>query len=160
MTRPIQLRHILWTLVAAHIAFTVMIVAFSDPAIAALLAGARLSVGLGVIVAYAPVILEAPRHRPLTTGVVLSLGILLGWISHAILGGYTLLIQAGITQPNVVLLAWASLLADFSGMMHLAAAKAIDGTIPLRGWLRAGLWTASGMAFALCLVALYAMSSA
>ena len=152
MTKDITMRHLVGLLAAMLAAVALAIWRFDDGQVAAALAGARLSIGIGVLVAYAPVMLSLRLSSPVSTGVVLSVGIMAGWLAHIIFAGYTLGRQMDLFPANPAAVAVASTFADFAGILHLAAARAIEGRIPLRGWVTAGVAAALGAAISVTVI--------
>jgi hypothetical protein len=108
------------------------------------------SVSIGIIVGYAPGVWDA-MHRPLhqiRAGDALQIGIVVGWLATAIAfsvlwywrltGKETSAIDSGIA-------AFSRWMLTTAGFMHLAASGAIDGMVPLRSYIRAGVYTGIGV---------------
>ena len=119
---------------------------FDDAQVAALMAGGRVSLGVGVTVAYFPIVARFRLWSVLRVGEVLSLGIFVAWAAQILFGLLTLYAQMGYGQLPSWVIAVTSLVSIFSGVLHLAAARAVDGRIPLISWMRAGSWAAVGTA--------------
>ena len=144
----LRVHHLVVALAALLAAVSVALTLFPDEHVAVAMAGARLSIGVGVLVAYAPVLRGINGVAPLSTGFILSIGIIVGRTSQILFAAYTLGIQLDFWKSVPAAVALASSLADFSGILHLAAARAIEGRIPLRGWVAAGVFSALGAATA------------
>jgi hypothetical protein len=145
------LRNILLILLAFHILLIGTLHLFDDKQVAMLLAGARVSIGGGIVVAYAPIIWKS-RHGIMAPGEVLAAGIVLTWLSSCVFGAYTALLQAGLVGPNAALISWDTMMIDLSGALHLAVAASIEGRVPLQGWMKAGITVALGVAAAFGLI--------
>lgn len=107
------------------------------------------SVGAGVLFAYAPGIWRSFAMKRWTGGNFLVVGIAAAWASMTMrhlwnwAWRYFGKPDAMIDHPLVAFTVW---LAMMGGFLHLAAGGAIDGDIPRENWLRAGAYIALGLA--------------
>jgi len=108
------------------------------------------SVAIGIIVGYSPGVWIS-MHRPLheiRAGDALQIGIVIGWTATAIAfsvlwywrltGKETSAIDHGIA-------AFSRWMLTTAGFLHLAAAGAIDGLVPLKSYIKAGIYTGIGV---------------
>jgi uncharacterized membrane protein YczE len=108
------------------------------------------AVSFGILVGYAPGVWQSLK-RPISSlraGDALQIGVAIGWAATAVVfailwywrlvGKETDIIDHGISAFS----RWMLLTAGF---MHLAAAGSIDGMVPLKAYLRAGIYTAIGL---------------
>lgn len=106
-----------------------------------------LPAALGVVVAFAPMVIEALTSPVLRKGDILSLGIWLSWVS---------IIEQRTWSITWVLMGrpawWVT--TDFSthffaltllaSILHLAGPEAIEGRVPTRQWIRIGVMVGAG----------------
>jgi hypothetical protein len=108
------------------------------------------SVAIGIIVGYAPGVWDA-MHRPLyrlRAGDALQIGIVIGWSATAL--AFSVLWYWRLTgkETGAVdngIAAFSRWMLTTAGFMHLAASGAIDGMVPLRSYIRAGVYTGLGV---------------
>ena len=116
----------------------------------------RIAICLVVVVAYAPVCLEALAGGRIGRVEQLSLGITIGWGATLLAGVWSLLWRlAG--QPAWMVnsdlngfFLWVTILG---AVLHVTAPGAVDGTVPRRTWILTGLAFGAGALAAAALLA-------
>jgi hypothetical protein len=108
------------------------------------------AIATGVVVGYAPGVWQALKSdiRDLRSGDALQIGIAIAWLATAcvfsvmwwwrLTGKESTLIDHGFT-------AFSRWMLITAGFLHLAASGSVDGRVPLRSYLRAGVMTAIGI---------------
>jgi hypothetical protein len=108
------------------------------------------AIAAGVVVGYAPGVWQALKSdiRNLRSGDALQIGIAIAWAATAIVfavmwwwrlsGKDSELIDHGFT-------AFSRWMLITAGFMHLAASGSVDGRVPLKSYLRAGIMTTVGI---------------
>jgi hypothetical protein len=144
------------TIISSLIIFACLIVAFERSAAFEVLNAMVVAVAVGVTVGFTIAAwhtLWADAHQ-LSAGDVLVLGIWLLWIG--LIGAFFSLWMFRLTDDHWWLNAgWTAATRWFifcGGALHLAAAGAIEGRIPRRSYVRAGVVAAFGVAFGLFLI--------
>lgn len=135
-------RGILAALFVLLVGTFVLILLFEDLDVTVLMACLQTSVGIGVSVAYFPIIWSA-RNGSLSAGETLAFGIFLTWIASSSLGAYTVVLQMGLVSGSSNVLSILSLLATFAGVLYLSVALSLEDRKSYRPWFRAGLLCAS-----------------
>lgn len=116
------------------------------------------STAAGIAVGYGPSAWSGLK-KPITqleSGDALNIGIALSWSANAIMFG--LLFWWRLTGKDSAVVdsafnlysRWTLITASF---LHLSASGSVDGIVPLRAHLRAGLWTALGLAMGALVIA-------
>lgn len=111
-----------------------------------------ISIGAGVLVAYAPGVRASLARRDLSGGHYLVMGIAVAWAATTARHAYNWLWRYlgqpddMINHPFVAFLIWMLFTA---GLLHLLARDAIEGQIPPRNWVTVGISVAVGLALAL-----------
>jgi len=119
------------------------------------------SVAIGILIGYAPGVWEAVR-RPLSelrAGDALQIGIFIGWGATAIV--FVVLWYWRLTgkETDVVdsaLSAFSRWMLTTAGFMHLAASGSIDGMVPLKSYIKAGIYTAVGIFVGAAVISIFA----
>jgi hypothetical protein len=108
------------------------------------------AISIGIVVSYAPGVWQGLRSpiEWLRSGDALQIGIAIGWLATGIVFGSLWLWR--LTGKNDLFVdhginAWSRWVLCTAGFMHLAAAGSIDGRVPTRAYLRAGILTAVGI---------------
>lgn len=108
------------------------------------------AIAIGVVVGYAPGVWQALKSdiRDLRSGDALQIGIAIAWLATAcvfvvmwwwrLTGKESALIDHGFT-------AFSRWMLITAGFLHLAASGSVDGRVPLRSYLRAGIMTTIGI---------------
>lgn len=113
----------------------------------------------GALVAYLPSIRDMLRNRAVSTGHLLGIGICIIAGSMGIARTVYNWIWRYHGQPhemiNHPLLAWIFWIAVTGYLLHLTAQGVIEGEVPTRNWIVAGLWTALGVAVGFAMVIWY-----
>jgi hypothetical protein len=108
------------------------------------------SVSIGVVVGYSNDLARVLRQpiKELDAGDALRIGVIIGWTATAIVFGI-LWYWRLVGKENEVIDSAVSALSRWvlitAGMLHLAASGSIDGVVPLRSYLRAGIVVAVGL---------------
>jgi hypothetical protein len=120
------------------------------------------SVGTGIVWAYRKEILESLKQPlgELSGGQILQLGIVLGWASSAIMFAilwYWRLTGRDLEVVDSMLNAFSRWVLILAGMLHLAAAGAIEGRVPGAAYVRSGKIVAFGMIFGTLLITYFGL---
>jgi hypothetical protein len=108
------------------------------------------SVGIGVVVAYAPGIFVALRRdrRELTSGKILIIGIIATWVATNVRSAWNWAWRYYHKPPEMIdhpVVAFMLLILIMGGVLHLTARDAIDGQVPRQVWRRVGIIIAIGL---------------
>lgn len=117
------------------------------------------AVSSGIVVGYAPGVWEALKSdiRDLHSGDALQIGILIGWAATAFIFGalwWWRLSGKGDPIMDHGMNAFSRWVLITSGFLHLAASGSIQGRIPLRSYLRAGVLTSIGIILGVIVITL------
>lgn|SRR5215204_1214530 len=108
-----------------------------------------LSISLGAIRSFFPIVLGAIRNDKLDGSDLLAIGSVAKSVSLAILSGWVIAYWL-ITEDVPILrespvLVYCLFLASFGGMLYMTSEGALPGYIPRHEWTRAGKWIAVGV---------------
>lgn len=116
-----------------------------------------LFVAVAVMVAYALPAWTALRRHKATAAGLLAMGIFLSWAGSAVFRVLSLLVY-GLQRPDFAgtdYSTFALYLNFLAGLLHLAAPElSIEGLLPARSWVTAGLVAGGGVAVVAALVLL------
>jgi hypothetical protein len=107
-------------------------------------------VAIGVLIGYAPGVWEALKKplRHLHAGDALQIGIAIGWAATAIVFAVLWYWRLTGKQADIIdhgVTAFSRWMLTTAGFMHLAASGSINGLVPLRSYIKAGIYTAIGL---------------
>lgn len=117
------------------------------------------AIASGVVIGYAPGVWEALRSdiRELRSGDALQIGIAIAWGATAFIFGILWWWRlTGKDSPIIDhgLNAFSRWVLITAGFLHLAASGSVDGRVPLRSYLRAGIMTALGLTMGAIVIAI------
>jgi hypothetical protein len=136
--------------------FTLLFLAFDRPAYFELVNASVVAISVGVVVGFSKGAWTVARTDPRcqTAGDVLVMGVFLVWIGLAF--AFVMLWGYRLTEDRWWIDAWPAALSRWiillGGVFHLAAAGAIDGKVPPRAYVRAGVIVGLAVAAALFLI--------
>jgi len=111
------------------------------------------AIGFGVMVGFAPGVIEALRAgRRLTDGHLLVLGVAVVWGSIVVRQFHQWMWRLSgkpESWEESLVLAFAIWMTLTAGLLHMCATEVIDGSMPRRGWVRVGAIIAAGIAMAM-----------
>lgn len=119
------------------------------------------SVGIGVVVAYAPGLWLMMRDGYLSRGLLLSMGIIelmLFLVAHQLYHWYWRLTGEDLNVINSSIVAWFVIMMGCAGVFILTAPGVIEETVPRRSWIILGAWVSAGMAMAMTALFFYERS--
>lgn len=147
MLLPILRSRTLWTAAALFALYWVVAWAVPNGPLMEGLHAVRVAICLVVVVAYAPVCLEALAQDRIGRVEQLSLGITIGW-GATLGGGLWSLLWRLAGQPAWMVnsdlngfFLWVTILG---AVLHVTAPGAVDGTVPRRTWIVTGLALGAG----------------
>jgi hypothetical protein len=108
------------------------------------------AIAAGVVVGYAPGVWQALKSdiRNLRSGDALQIGIAIGWVATAFVFGVLWWWRLSGKDSELIdhgLTAFSRWMLITAGFMHLAASGSVDGRVPLKSYLRAGIMTTVGI---------------
>jgi hypothetical protein len=140
---------ILLALVAGHIIFAGMVLVLPMNRVAELAAIIVLSISLGVLRSFWPVIWGAVKGRAFASSDLLALGAFCKSLALAVLTGWIVAYASRFDQlPSVresPIFAWALFVAGFGGILYMLSEGALPGYIPRHEWIRSGAWIGLGV---------------
>lgn len=149
--------NVVWLGLILWIGFIPIIFIFPRQELFEMLNAIVFAIAIGVIIGYAPGVWQALKSdiRDLRSGDALQIGIAIAWLGTAcvfailwwwrLTGKESELIDHGFT-------AFSRWMLITAGFLHLAASGSVDGRVPLRSYLRAGIMTTLGIVLGIAVI--------
>lgn len=157
-TKALARAPLFWWLVSLSIVYAIVAILTEAPALLIVGNAVLAALSIGVLVAYAPAAVRAIASPKPRQGELLTLGIFIAW-SGTFVARLISFIRYGLDRPDVYgtdFSTFSAFLLGLAAVCHLAAPEAVDGWLPRRTWIEAGIWLATGVFLTLVVGMLHA----